>query len=139
MKVKSCLNLGSGSEAGLYYYDDKNYSETKHYYVVNEGDEVPMTLYLYDIHNLNTHLSSQRHITNIFSWEPNDPQWWATGFNPEFQCPDPNTLVTIGTVKLDTGMFNALKNAARYYNDVDSQRLIFDDDGHTVWIIWDGE
>ena len=66
-------NLGAGSEVGLYYYDDKNYSGTDHYYVVNEGDEVPMTLYLYDIHNLNTHLSSQRHITNIFSWEPNDP------------------------------------------------------------------
>jgi len=67
------------------------------------------------------------------------PQWWITGFNPNFTEPNPDVMVSLGTIDF-TGredMFNALKfgvlnSDKEYLKDY----IIFDEDGHTVWLIW---
>ena len=38
---------------------------------------MPMELYLYNYEN-------SENINNIFSWNSEAPQWWITGFNPDY-------------------------------------------------------
>jgi hypothetical protein len=120
-------NLQSGAEMGLYVYN-REVNNERHYDVVDF--ELPMTLSLYNC--------SGGNVENVFSWVPDENQWWITGFNPEFTEPDPNVMVTIGSVDF-TGyqdMYNSLKLTAI---DEDYNNLIFDDQYHTVWILWDKE
>ena len=75
--------------------------------------------------------SSSSDVDNIFCWEPNEPQWWITGFNPDLDNPNVNDMISIGVIDFEdnTQMYDALKNNANDY-------LIFDEDGHTVWMMW---
>ena len=34
----------------------------------------------------------------IFDYHPDEPQWWITGFNPEYQRADASTLNVTGTI-----------------------------------------
>lgn len=123
-------NLGSGAEFGLYIYDFTSFG-TDHYDVVDY--EIPMTLHLY-AKNGNSY-------ENIFSWMPVINQWWVTGFVPALQNPDPNTMVTISTANF-TGredMYWGFKSSSESYNARLRKGLIFEDDSHTVWIVWEGE
>ena len=128
-------NLHSGAEIGLYQYSD-TYSGTEHYNVVDF--EVPMTLSLYNYY-------SDSHIDNIFSWDPEQKQWWITGFsgrNPKYMNQNPNVMVVVGSVDLSgehEDMFYALRDAE--YDDIDmntkhEKYLIFDESYHKVWVIW---
>ncbi len=123
-------NLHSGAEIGL-YTNPEIYSGTAHYDVVDF--ELPMTLSLY---NYNSKVS----IENVFSWRPNVPQWWVTGFNPKFTNPNPESMVSIGSIDFSgyENLYNGLKSAKDRSDNPDKYNnyLIFDEDGHTVWIIW---
>lgn len=61
------LNLGAGCETGIYYGDG---------YHVNSATDtnLHMTLSLYDKESGKL----------IFTYNPQDPQWWITGFNPKY-------------------------------------------------------
>ena len=132
-------NLESGAEIGLYIehsseldLDSVLPSDTPHYDVVDF--ELPMTLSLYNYY-------SETNIQNIFSWRPETPQWWVTGFNPNFTTPDPEVMISVGSVDFSghTELYNGLKTASSNKMDTDKKYqdyLIFDEDGHTVWIIW---
>lgn len=123
------LNLGSGAEIGIY--------ENPHNVLftgVKQWDAVkftlPMTLNLYNY-------NEKDNIENVFSWAPDEPQWWITGFNPIFDEPRVSEMVSLGTVDFDgrEGMFDALKKSVT--NDpIRKDFMIFDEDGHTVWLIW---
>ena len=72
----------------------------------------------------------------IDQWEPNEPQWWIKGFNPDFNNPNVNDIISIGVIDFEDNrqMYYALKNKASEINTNDC--LIFDEDGHTVWMMW---
>ena len=72
---------------------------------------------------------------NIFAWVPDEPQWWITGFNPEFPDPDYRIMTLVGSIDFSSKqqMYSDLKSAVKYSN-VDN--MFFDDNNHTVWIIW---
>lgn len=81
-------NLQSGAEMGLYVYGGTT-ANTPYYNSI--GFELPMTLSLYNYY-------SKDSIYNVFSWAPDDNQWWITGFNPSFPDPNPNDMVIVGTI-----------------------------------------
>ena len=88
-----------------------------------------MKLYLYNYYSLID-------ISNIFCWEPTEPQWWITGFNPSFDTPQVEDMISIGVIDFEenTEMYNQL-----YEDNVTNENmkyLIFDEDGHTVWFMW---
>lgn len=123
------LNLGSGAEIGIYEKPiEVPYTDFKHWRAADFT--LPMTLNLYNYYGKN-------YIENIFSWAPNEEQWWITGFNPDFSDPNVNDMVSLGTIDFSEheDMFNSLKNNVmedEYLKDF----MIFDEDGHTVWLIW---
>lgn len=120
-------NLQSGAEMGLYVYN-RTVNDVKHYNVVDFN--LPMTLSLYNSYN--------GYVENVFSWAPNENQWWITGFNPEYSDPNPNVMVTIGSIDF-TGhedMYESLKSRFALLKSMD-RSLIFDDEYNTVWIVWE--
>ncbi|SEW33557.1 DUF4474 domain-containing protein [[Clostridium] fimetarium] len=116
-------NLHSGAEIGL-YTAPQNYEEEMHYDAINF--ELPMKLSLYNYY-------SKNNIQNIFNWSPKVKQWWVTGFNANFKNPNPDVMVSIGSIDFSghESIFNELK---RSYNGNDN--MIFDENGHTLWISW---
>ena len=71
-------NLQSGAEVGL-YVEDRQVNGYTHYNALEY--ELPMTLSLYNTYD--------EQVQNVFTWVPDDDQWWITGFNPEFTDPHP--------------------------------------------------
>ena len=81
------LNLGAGAELGIY----EQFGDSEHY-IVNKEISLPMTLRLEDEKgNL------------IFSYEPEEKQWWITGFNPFTPSPNVQNLKAIYTVDFSGG------------------------------------
>lgn len=129
-------NLQSGAEMGL-YDNPINLSGTYHYDAVDF--EVPMTLSLYNYY-------SKNNIGHIFSWLPTTNQWWITGFNSNLKNPNPNVMVSVGSVDLSSKTsiykgFKATKN--KVLNDLTNDQyklyknnILLDDDTKTVWLIW---
>jgi len=117
-------NLQSGAEMGIYKYDETigNY---KHYDAVSFL--LPMTLSLYNIED------SQ--IQNVFTWAPDENQWWITGFNPEFTDPDPEKMVMVSSVDFSEqeGMYHAFKES---YEPNELFDIIFDDELEIAWFAW---
>lgn len=110
---------------GLYVYN-RTVNGVKHYDVIDFN--LPMTLSLY---RLDDGFSE-----NIFSWVPNENQWWITGFNPDYTEPSPHLMVTIGSVDF-TGYEEMYENFKETYKQEKNANFIFDDDYHTVWILWE--
>ena len=95
---------------------------------------------------------SESDIDTIFAWAPKAPQWWITAFNPEFPNPNRDIMASIGKIDFGTkhkDLYDALKDTYlindvyprslnmdedKYYKGRNS--IFFDDDGHTVWILW---
>lgn len=98
---------------------------------------LPMQLYLYEC-------NGKSNIDNIFSWVPNEEQWWVTGFNPDYAGKvDYKKQVTIGMVDFSEHeeMYKKLKDtaynsSAPNYNKEAADNSIFDDYNHVIWIIW---
>ncbi len=125
-------NFHSGAEIGLYQYSAvDSYTDISLFDAIDF--ELPMTLSLYYYH-------SPSDIDNVFHWQPNDNQWWITGFrtDSDYELPWGQYMVSAGTIDF-TGheeMFNALKNSMKPRNLKYSKYFIFDEDGHTLWIMW---
>lgn len=62
---------------------------------------------------------------------------WITGFNPDYMTVDKQDMVVVGSIDCTEkdGMYDSLKTYAEY-NEKISGFFIFDEDGHTVWVIW---
>ena len=116
-------NLQSSAETGLYVYN-RTVNGIKHYDVVPY--ELPMTLSLYNINDNN--------IKNVFFWAPNEPQWWVTGFNPYYTEADSDKMTMVCSVDFSDKpeVYWSLKGEYR----PDKEERIFDDEYHTIWIIF---
>lgn len=69
----------------------------------------------------------------ITAWNPDEDQWWATGFNPEFTNPDPYDMTMICSVDFETEYFYTDFVATyRPHNE----KIIFDGDYNMIWIMW---
>ena len=123
------LNLGSGAEIGIYEKPiDVPLTGSKHWKAADFT--LPMTLNLYNYYDKDD-------IENIFCWAPDEEQWWITGFNPDFGNPKVDDIVSLGTIDFSghEDMFTSLKeNVCK--NDKLKDYMIFDEDGHTIWLIW---
>lgn len=74
----------------------------------------------------------------MYFWAPDEPQWWATGFNPHYTKPEPDEMVMICSVDFSgkQELYWSLKNTdpLKFINQ--NAELIFDDQYHTVWIVF---
>lgn len=127
------LNLGAGAEIGIYSrpsYLSQDPDFFDHYFV-DYDLALPMQLYLYEYNGADK-------INNVFSWRPNDDQWWITGFNPEYvNKVDVKKLVSVGCIDF-TGheeMYDALKTSTLRQNTI-KDYAIFDDINLVVWLCW---
>jgi hypothetical protein len=142
------LNLGAGAELGIYIntgipvevipfiylFTPLTYRiwgfefPTYQYSVVDFY--LPMTLHLYQD-------TASSEYNTVFNWAPTEEQWWITGFVPLMQNHDPSDLIMINSIDFseNIGMYQALKYSMELEKEF-LQYLIFDDDNHTVWIIW---
>lgn len=95
------LNLGAGCETGIYYSDDGGY----HKYSATDSN-LKQAIVLYD----------KRTGRRILAYEPNNPQWWITGFNPRYQDVDVKNLEVRGMIDFskNPGMFDAFYRQNRY-------------------------
>ena len=122
-------NLESGAETGLDVYD-RTVNGNDQYDVVDF--ELPMTLSLFN--------SYGDRVENVFSWVPNQKQWWITGFNPNYTEPNPEIMTIINSVDFseNEGMYYALRESYMNTNPVETNfsEMIFDDEYKTVWIVW---
>ena len=129
-------NLQSGAEMGL--YDNPTIlSGERHYDAVDF--EVPMTLSSYNYY-------SKNNIGHVFSWLPKEKQWWITGFNANLKNPNPNVMVSVGSVDLSskTSIYEGLKATKKDILNKQTDRnyrlfknnILLDDDTKTVWLIW---
>lgn len=129
------LNLGAGAEIGIYSRPDFMSQDPDFFdhYFVDYDLAMPMQLYLYEC-------NGSGNIDNVFSWNPNDKQWWITGFNPEYvNKVDVKKLVSVGCVDF-TGheeMYNAMKSAISKRDDIKNY-ILFDDQNVSAWLCWNG-
>jgi len=86
------VNLGAGAELGIYQK-----SSIPGHWDVNTSLALPMTMTL----SLNG--------KQIATYNPSEPQWWITLFNPNYKNVDANNLTVSYTVNFsgNTGMFDA--------------------------------
>jgi len=121
------ISFGSGAEMGI-YCDPLTIPGPDLWKSV--GFELPMTLNLYNYY-------TAENVEKIFCWAPNSPQWWITGFNPDFMDVDVTEMAMIGKVDF-TGrkeMFDSLKVETEI-DDRKSNFIIFDEEELTAWVIW---
>ena len=126
-------NLHSGAEIGLYQYT---------------GDDEKTGIRLYDAIDFRLPMSLNLYYTNslahLFGWAPTVKQWWITGFNTdkEYEEPKRTPMTSVGTINFGEhpDMYNSLKwtlsDENSQYKDFEKY-FIFDEDGRTVWIMWD--
>ncbi|MDF2531106.1 MAG: repeat-associated core domain protein, partial [Clostridia bacterium] len=98
------LNLGAGAELGLYKRLSVFGNQTDHW-LVDTNLALPMTLTLNDNKG-----------NPIASYNPSEPQWWITAFNPDKQNVNAGDLRVTYTVdfsgnKENEGMFDAFYKA----------------------------
>ena len=119
------LTLGSGAEMGL-YKKNKNVHNAEHWDAIDFT--VPMTLNLYNYYDANN-------IEHIFSWKPQNNQWWITGFNPNYQDIDVTKQMIIGTIDLSQypNMYYSIK---QNINESNKKYIICDDTTYKIWIIF---
>lgn len=118
------LTLGSGAEMGLYKKRANTSYNIEHWDTVDF--EVPMTLNLYNYYSANN-------IEHVFSWKPENNQWWITGFNPNYSDIDVEKQVLLGTIDFSEhkNMYTSLKENI---NQDNQNYVIFDDANYKVWI-----
>lgn len=87
------LNLGAGSEVGIYY------NGGPHWYTGTQY-AMPMTLSLKD-----------KEGNTIYDWQPQENNWWCTGFNPMYQNVRDSDLIVSGSINFTNypKMYEAFK------------------------------
>ena len=124
------MNVGPGAEIG-FYTKDNNLADLgiEQWWVT---DVFPITLSLYR--------KTDSGYSNYCNWQPADEQWRITTSAPPWDSDiTKDQLLMVGSVDFsgserEKTMYSALKesDSAREY----SKRLIFDDEGDTLWIMW---
>lgn len=110
------LNLGAGCETGIYYGDG--------YHLNSYTDSnLQMNLSLYD-------KESKRW---VFTYNPNDPQWWITGFNPKYQDKQATDLEVYGSIDFleEPELWDAFY---KKYKEWDG--WCFDEENHVAYYQW---
>ena len=115
-------NLGGGAEMGIY----DNSAITPGFWI-GTSYNYTMTLSLY--------YKESFQYNNIFSWMPDEMQWWITGFNPDYRNLLVENMVSIGSIDMRDRkyLYNALKESTKN----NYKNIIFDDTNYTVWIVWE--
>jgi len=77
----------------------------------------------------------------ITAWNPDEDQWWITGFNPECkgEKADAKNQVMIGSVDFsgNENMYdNFIIEMNKVGNDEKRKYLIYDEQNKTIWICW---
>ena len=127
------LNLGSGAEIGIYQNPHEVKILGNPFLSIEQWDvadfTLPMSLYLYNYY-------SSRDIDMVFGWEPEEEQWWITGFDPRYDNPIVDDMVVINSIDFskDKGMYEALKKAV--YENEQTEYMIFDEEEQIVWFVW---
>lgn len=110
------LNLGAGCETGIYYGEG---------YHVNSATDtnLHMTLSLYD----------KESGKPIFNYNPEDPQWWITGFNPKYQDVNYEDLEVRGSIDFSENpqFWEAFKE-----NNIGEEGWCFDEENHVAYYKW---
>lgn len=124
------MNLHAGAEMGLYIDYTEMWGTTQYDAV---DFELPMTISLY-YHNDDYPFN----VWNMFSWMPQVEQWWATGFSPYVNNPNPDTMGVIGSVDFseNKALFQSLKLKAESESESKWEMLLFDEAKSTVWVCW---
>lgn len=126
------LNIGASAEIGIYTKDSEFNTGKLDQYFAKTSLAMPMELYLYNYENSDN-------INNIFSWNPEAPQWWITGFNPDYIY---NVDVTKQVVvrKIDfTGRKTMYDEFKKFLDENNLNQntnintfILFDDDSNTI-------
>ena len=124
------MNVGPGAEIGFYTKDNNLTDLGIELWWVT--DVFPITLSLYR--------KTDSGYSNYCNWQPADEQWRITTSAPPWDSDiTKDQLLMVGSVDFsgserEKTMYSALKesDSAREY----SKRLIFDDEGDTLWIMW---
>ena len=118
------LNLGAGAEMGIYSKQSGIFgkvgitSPIDGHWLVDTSLAMTMTLTLTDQDG-----------NQILSYNPDEKQWWITGFNPQYQGVDASDLIAIYTVTFnDPTMYTDFYNK---YGDENSG------DYDSRWTGWD--
>ncbi len=107
------LNLGAGSEMGIYRNLVIDGQKTPHW-VVDRKYSLYMSATLVGEDGYNI----------LYQYEPTEKQWWITGFNPNYMHVDPDKLTSYFKLGFDNvDMYNAFKNQMI----LDGERWYFDD------------
>lgn len=114
------LNLGAGSEIGIYYGGGPHW-------LIDKDLAMPMTLSLYDTESKQT----------IFEWKPEEKNWWCTGFNPEYQNRNKTVLKARGSIDFsqDLTMWEAFYSTYDKYED-EGLSWDFDPTNHIAYFSW---
>ncbi|MCI5583836.1 MAG: DUF4474 domain-containing protein, partial [Anaeroplasma sp.] len=147
------MNLGIGSEFGIYKIAQKDEYEL---FNGNKFEEFTVV-----DHNRKMTNSTYYYTTNIANWQPEEPIWWATAFNPAYKnkrISDIQNTYVLGSIDFsatenDKAMYECFKHNVnesdkngndngiinknnQEFHAKDS--LIFDDDNYIVWLLWWG-
>ena len=110
------MNLGAGAELGIYTRLSVFGQQTDHW-LVDTGLALPMTI-------------SDNNGNLIASYNPSEPQWWITSFNPDYQGVSADSLNATFTVDFlgNTDMYDAFYK--QWYGQDD--RWTFDSKSYTA-------
>ena len=123
------LNLGAGAELGIYSNQTTLFgkydvtSPLNNHWLVDTSIAMTMSLRLYD-----------SKWNQLFSYSPNEKQWWITGFDPFLQSVQASDLIAVYTVTFnDQLMFNDFYKkygipSSAFFN----RNWIFDEDSKTA-------
>ena len=88
------------------------------------------------------YIKGEDNIECIFNWAPSVKQWWITAFNPKDKTTRSEDMVVVGKIDF-SGKESLYKGLQFRMKATEMKRfednIFFDEDGHTVWIIWDKE
>ena len=150
------LNLGAGSEIGLYYRDDSNpiqnvistgaemIIDDEHWFSVDF--QIPMTLSLYWAQTI----PDANNIYSLYNWAPENPQWWITGFDPNWKNDvpivedagdtmksiDKNNLIMVGSVDLSHFSDDTVTKMAESVSESERKGIIVDTKHKMVWFVF---
>ena len=111
-------NLGAGCETGIYYGNEGDY-----HWNSADNTNLYMSLALYDKKNGKW----------IFNYNPTDPQWWITGFNPKEQDRKAEDLEVHGSIDFSQNpdMWDA------FYGEYKGEKgWCFDEENKTAYYVW---
>ena len=111
------VNLGAGCETGIYVGDADGW---------HMSSAVDTNLYM-------TLQLTDKEGNVIFYYEPEDTQWWITGFNPAYQDMKAEDLIVQGTVDFSQNPELFYLFMEEYY---DEKGWCFDEESKTMYYTW---